>query len=622
MGQWGDFGYAEQYHETWSWIVGHFYGHTVAAHIGDPTISVAITENDGGALIATSASAFHVAGHAFTAGQAARITPESGAAGEFVVSSGSDCSASSWKQVVSGVRSPEFVPASTAPSATKSEVLEMCRDDGVFEPIRGDLQAVWSGGEEHTVNLVSLQEYLQGVVPSEVSEGWGMFGGQGPQGEQWGFQSLEAQAVASRSYAAAYYVADGGWDGYADICDSGDCQAYGGLRVETPLTNTAVADTDGDIVDMSGGNVPATTQFSASTGGYTAGIAFPAVPDAGDAVCVQSTDDTCNPNHDWTARIPVASIEADFPSIGVLVNLYVSHRNGLGNLGGRALDVELQGTRASASVDAGDFAADFGLISNWFAFTNVGGGGGGLKGYWLATSAGSVARFGAAAAYGSVGGEPAAPVVAMATAPGGSGYWLTDSNGDVYTFGKASFHGDLKGHKLNSPIVGMAATADGGGYWLVASDGGVFAFGDAKFWGSAGGIHLTKPIVGMAATADGGGYWLVASDGGVFSYGHAHFWGSTGGIHLNKPIVALAAAPSGDGYWFVASDGGVFAFGKARFWGSLGGSPPSAPVVALLATPDGGGYDIVTATGAVYPFGEGPLLGAGGSGTVAIAGSP
>ena len=620
MGQWGDFGYAEKYHETWSWIVGHFYGGTTAAHMGDPNISVAITENDGAALVVTSKSHFTVAGHAFKAGQAARITPSSGGAAEFDIAAGSGCQSHTWASVARRVSAPEAVPVSTAPTANSSQVLELCRADGVFEPVRGDLRAVGSGGLEHTVNLLPMDEYLQGVVPSEISYAWGTFGGAGPQGEQWGFQSLEAQAVAARSYTAAYFEADGGWQGYADICDSQDCQSYQGMSKENALSNKAVSDTSGQIRDIAGSNVPATAQYSASTGGWTSGIAFSAVPDLGDSICLNSVDFTCNPNHDWTAQIPVRDIEATYPSIGTLVNLYVARRNGLGSLGGRALAVEIRGTKGSVSVAGGDFAAAFGLISDWFAFTNVGGSGGGLKGYWLATSAGQVIALGAAARYGSVSGHLRAPVVSMAAASRGAGYWLADAAGDVYTFGKATSHGDLGGEHLNRPIVGMAAMPDGRGYWLVASDGGVFAFGNARFHGSTGGIHLNKPIVGMASSPDGAGYWLVASDGGIFAFGDARFHGSTGGIHLNKPIVGMTAAPGGAGYWFVASDGGIFTFGLAQFFGSLGGAPLSAPVVAMLSTPDGRGYDLVTAAGAVYPFADGPLYGTGAKGTVSVGG--
>ena len=65
------------------------------------------------------------------------------------------------------------------------------------------------------------------VAPGESPSSWGSLGGAGPRAMDWGFQELEAQAVAVRSYV----VADpGGYGGYADTCDL-TCQSYRGHRV-------------------------------------------------------------------------------------------------------------------------------------------------------------------------------------------------------------------------------------------------------------------------------------------------------------------------------------------------------------------------------------------------------
>jgi hypothetical protein len=239
--------------------------------------------------------------------------------------------------------------------------------------------------------------------------------------------------------------------------------------------------------------------------------------------------------------------------------------------------------------------------------------------YWLATSAGQVLRSGAATNYGSVTKKPSAPIVAMASMPGGRGYWLVASNGVVYPFGGAVSYGPQSKLHLVKPIVGIAATADGKGYWLVASNGQVFSYGDAVNYGSPADLHLTKPIVGIAATADGKGYWLAASDGGIFNYGDAAFHGSTGSLHLKSPIVGIAAAPGGTGYWLVASDGGVFAFGHATFFGS-GASLSPKPVKAIVPTSDGDGYWIVSANGTAAGFGDAGAQGSHSSAKTTVVG--
>jgi hypothetical protein len=187
--------------------------------------------------------------------------------------------------------------------------------------------------------------------------------------------------------------------------------------------------------------------------------------------------------------------------------------------------------------------------------------------YWLATSTGQVLRSGAATNYGGVTKKPSAPIVAMASMPGGGGYWLVASNGVVYPFGGAVSYGPQSKLHLVKPIVGIAATADGKGYWLAASDGGIFNYGDAAFHGSTGSLHLKSPIVGIAAAPGGTGYWLVAGDGGVFGFGHATFFGS--GASLSpKPVKAIVPTSDGDGYWIVSANGTAAGFGDAGAQGS------------------------------------------------------
>ena len=178
-------------------------------------------------------------------------------------------------------------------------------------------------------------------------------------------------------------------------------------------------------------------------------------------------------------------------------------------------------------------------------------------------------------------GPPAPPVTTTTTVPPSplpAGYRLATAAGQVYRFGKVP---PASSGQPAAPVVGIASTPDGRGYWLAESTGAVLAAGDAKAYGPVSGLHLVKPVVGIAATPDGRGYWLVASNGGIFAFGDAHLYGSTSDTQLNEPIVGIAATPDGRGYWMVASDGGIFAFGDARYYGSLVGKRLSAQVVGI-----------------------------------------
>ncbi len=627
MGQWGALGYALS-GQSYSWIVGHYYGGTSLSTSPDSNIRVRLVENDGNDVIVTSASAFTAAGIAVPAGRAALMHLAS--AGTWTVSTGPGCGGP-WTQVgtasdsqamsngAQGGASPTLaattppqavaVPSTTSPSATESQVLQLCTASTPLY-LRGDIEGAEINGLERTVNVLPLESYLQGVVPSESPAYWGTLGSAGAQGEPQGFQALEAQAVAARSYAVSDEESPSsqggtGEYGYADICDTTACQVYGGMNAESSTANLAVQDTAGQTLLTSAGQA-AYAEFSSSTGGWTAGGAFPSVVDAGDSVCVPSA---CNPNHDWTASIPVATIQSAYPSIGTFQSINVTSRSGpsAADMGGRVLQLGIQGSAGSVSVTGSTFASEFGLKSNWFAV--VGAPSGGVDGYWAEGNDGGIFSFGAAQFYGSTGAMRLnKPVVGMAATPDGRGYWLVATDGGIFCFGDAAFYGSTGAIRLNKPVVGMASTPDGRGYWLVASDGGIFTFGDAAFYGSTGAIHLNQPIVGMASTPDGRGYWLVATDGGMFNFGDAGFYGSTGGTTLPSSIVGMTTAGSGTGYWLLEADGTVHAFGSATAYGSPALSA-SNPAVGMAHTATYAGYLVATRNGSIYSFGDAPNFG-------------
>ena len=616
MGQWGALGYALA-GQPYGWILDHFYGGTTTGSGADGPIRVRLVENDGNDVIVTSGAPFSAAGRSMAAGQA--VLMHLASPGSWTVSTGPGC-AGPWTPAGTasdgGGSGPQAVATSSADaaSATTTSALQLCQAGGNLY-VRGSLQGAEIGGVARTVNVLPVEQYLRGVVPRETSPSWGAQGSAGAQGHPQGFQALEAQAVAARSYAANQEAAPSsqggtGAYGYADICDTTACQVYGGMHAENTTTDAAVAATAGQV-RVEGTGAVSLTQYSSSTGGWTAGGPFPAVVDDGDAVCTSSA---CNPNHSWSVTVPATSIESAYPSVGTFESLEVTSRSGPAEAdqGGRVVSLVVQGSAGSATTTGATFAGRLGLKSSWFAV--VGAPSGGIDGYWVGAADGGVFSFGAAAFHGSTGGMRLnRPVVGLAGTPTGGGYWLVASDGGIFTFGDASFHGSTGSLRLNAPVVGMAPTADGRGYWLVASDGGIFTFGDAAFHGSTGGSRPVAPVVGMAATHDGGGYWLVTSDGSLYPFGDAHAFppaATTSGAPTSaRPATAAAVAPSGDdrGYWLLRRDGTVDAFGDAPAYGP---APVGSDAAAgLAATPDGGGYLVVTATGNVYSFGDAPNFG-------------
>jgi SpoIID/LytB domain protein len=104
--------------------------------------------------------------------------------------------------------------------------------------------------EGSRVVKVPLERYVRGVVSAEMPASWPM-------------AALEAQAIASRTYALTADAGGSRFDVYSDTRS----QMYEGEAAETAQTNAAVAATAGQIVEYDG--APAITYYFASSGGMT-----------------------------------------------------------------------------------------------------------------------------------------------------------------------------------------------------------------------------------------------------------------------------------------------------------------------------------------------------------------
>jgi stage II sporulation protein D len=109
-------------------------------------------------------------------------------------------------------------------------------------------------GTLNLINEVSLEDYLRGVVPSEM----------GPEAYPQ-IEAIKAQAVAARTYALRT-LGEFAREGY-DICATPRCQVYKGMEVEHPLSDRAIAETAGQVL-LWGGEL-ADALYSSTCGGHT-----------------------------------------------------------------------------------------------------------------------------------------------------------------------------------------------------------------------------------------------------------------------------------------------------------------------------------------------------------------
>lgn len=359
MGQYGAQGYA--LNEGWSsaQILDHFYGDTTAGQIPpsapvDPNaVRVDLRGQRGEVLLArVEAGGIHLRDHegvllwANEEGKAIRLSLTTGG----IHYEQADGCGGPWTSIFV-IDRPYIELIDLNPADDPTGLLQVCESDGGTSWYDGTISYNNVEGAARTVNIVSIEQYLRGVLPAEVPRSWEM-------------AALESQAVAARSYAMA---GDTRQLPYGDTCDTTLCQVYRGRYRKRPnegieastdvRTDAAVTNTAG-LVRIRNGGV-ARTEFSSSTGGYTAGGDFPSVEDLGDSV-------ESNPNHDWTKVVNLAGWVAS-QNKGDLVAID-EVGNGLGEDGGRVLNVTFTFTGGTTVLTGNEARREFGLKSDWFRF--------------------------------------------------------------------------------------------------------------------------------------------------------------------------------------------------------------------------------------------------------------
>lgn len=198
------------------------------------------------------------------------------------------------------------------------------------------------------VHRVALETYVQGVVAAEVSADWPL-------------AALEAQAVASRTYALTAH-AGAKFDVYADTRS----QVYRGVAAHTPQTNAAVAATAGQIVTYEGR--PAITYFFASSGGATESVQD-GFPGAAPEPWLQGVPDPYEvaAQHAWSVSMSFASAAARLRGLlhGAFRGIEVLGRGS----SPRITSVEVLGSRGVTTTTGADIAARLGLQSTWAYFS-------------------------------------------------------------------------------------------------------------------------------------------------------------------------------------------------------------------------------------------------------------
>ncbi len=353
LSQWGAQGAALQGQSTDA-ILSFYYAGTSPTAVGDPDIRVQLTAYAGNVIVLGPYGSEVLTVTDLATG--ATTTLPSAARYEVIVHPSSmevaQLTPDGWWPIAQMVGPVEF----RGPSGTWAYNPNM---SGAGRQYWGRLRVVRTGTTTaQAVNVVDLQSYLRGAVPRE-SPAW------------FAAAALRAQAVAARTYALSVSQASKPWD----ICDSTQCQVYGGRilaepgkslqYLESASTSEAVAATSG--LALYYGGAPAFTEYSSSNGGWSTDGGRPYLRAQADPYSGTAPGDSVS---NWTDTLPVSRVQAYCPSGGQLRQLVVTGRDGRGDLGGRITSLRVECTTGSRTLTS---LTDLrlGMRSHWWKLSGV-----------------------------------------------------------------------------------------------------------------------------------------------------------------------------------------------------------------------------------------------------------
>lgn len=199
------------------------------------------------------------------------------------------------------------------------------------------------------VKRVPIEAYVRGVVAAEMPSSW-------PKA------ALEAQAVASRTFAITDDAGGSRFDVYSDTRS----QVYLGKAAETSASNEAVKATAGQVVTYQG--KPVITYFFASSGGRTESIQnsfIGATPEPWLVGVLDPYDG--GPLHRWTIKLAFAEAAKDLQGLvkGAFEGIEVLKRG----FSPRIVLADVLGSKGKTEVSGPELAGRLGLYDAWAYFS-------------------------------------------------------------------------------------------------------------------------------------------------------------------------------------------------------------------------------------------------------------
>jgi stage II sporulation protein D len=337
MSQYGAMGYASN---GWDYrrILGHYYTDTSIGVLDEPRAVRVLLQSVSGSAAFTGAA--RAAGRRLSRTQTYFVRGRAGGLVQLLNRRG---------------REITTVPAplrATGPGPlTLKGISGHARRDGAY---RGAFEfRPGTFGGVNTINVVDVDDYVQGVVPLESPASWPI-------------EALKAQAVAARTYALTTSKSGAGFDHYPDTRS----QVYGGVGAEQASTNAATQETAGQLVTYDG--APVATYFFSTSGGRTEDVENSALgtEPLPWLRSVEDTYDDVSPRHRWgPIKLTMRSAAAKLRGLvrGRFKGIEVLDRGS----SPRIVAAEVVGSRGRVRVSGATLRAELGLYDTWAYFTSI-----------------------------------------------------------------------------------------------------------------------------------------------------------------------------------------------------------------------------------------------------------
>jgi stage II sporulation protein D len=209
------------------------------------------------------------------------------------------------------------------------------------------------------VNVINIEEYLYGVVPSEMDSTWQM-------------EALKAQAVCARGYAylKAGYKSESNIGKPYTLCDTTTSQVYKGYTQEKSRTNQAVNLTKGETVCYN--NKTVSTYYFSTSGGATEAaedVWTGAYPYLRSVLDVYENNPEMAP---WIVTMTKSELSSKLSQKKIYVGNIVDVFPEITTQSGRVLSLKIKGSTGSASLQKETVRTTFGLKSTKFKVIGYG----------------------------------------------------------------------------------------------------------------------------------------------------------------------------------------------------------------------------------------------------------